>query len=321
MPNPNKGKFIKQPWHAKALKLYKSGMSVREVATEVDMGRDVVQRVVKHHGIQRTNKDALRLKAGPKRTPNILLFDLETSPMLSWHWRVWKENIRPHQIVQYSHVLCWAAKWLDQKTIMFDSMQKDKTDERICKTLWDLFDRADSVIAHNGKAFDTAMMNARWANYGMGEPSAYKTIDTLQIARKTFNIPHKSLEGILDYFDMGGKLSHEGFGLWLKCMDGNRKAWKHMEAYNVEDVFKLEEVYRLIRPFAKRHPNVALWHNDTKLRCICCGHEINEAKHQIKSNDAYTSLSCFDSFRCPKCKKVMRSGKRKDVKALLRHAL
>jgi len=237
------------------------------------------------------------------KSPKILIFDIETTPMLSWHWRCYKENINPVQIVKHSRVLCWTAKWIGSDSVCFDSTRKDgEDDERACQSLWELCDKADILVAHNGQAFDVGTMNARWAFHGMHPPSPSKVVDTLKIARGVFNFPTNKLEGITRYFGIGSKKEHEGFRLWLKCMDGDPVAWKTMEEYNIEDVLIIEDLYIKIRPWDKRHTNVSLLYEDDKMRCVCCGStDIKPLGKRTRTN-----VSTFPSYRCLTCGKPMR---------------
>jgi hypothetical protein len=62
-----------------------------------------------------------------------------------------------------------------------------------------------------------------------------------------------------------------------------------------------------LRPWDKRHPNVALMYDDDQTpRCVCCG--CDELKEMTAAS--YTAASVFPSFRCKNCGKVMRSRKR-----------
>lgn len=253
--------------------------------------------------------------------PRILVFDIETTPMLSWHWRVFDENIWPNQIVQFSRVLCFAAKWLGRDGIVFES-SKGKTgptaDRALCKSLWRLFDEAEIVVAHNGKAFDVDTMRARFAFYKMPPPSPFKIFDTLRLGRGMFRFPSNKLDGIARYLKIGRKVEHEGFDLWLKCMAGNTEAWRRMEQYNIGDVLLLEEVYLRMRAYSNTHPNVALLHEEGDMRCVCCG----AAALKELTKASYTAASVFPSYRCRQCGKVMRGRKRdKRTGELLAHAL
>jgi hypothetical protein len=250
--------------------------------------------------------------------PRILIYDIETSPNLAYVWRFFKENISPKQVLQYTDVLCWAAKWVGNETVVVESRENDEDDERICRALWEIFDKADIVVAHNGNAFDQKTMRARWVSYGMDPPSPYKEVDTLRIAKHRFNFPRNKLESIANYLDIGGKMEHEGFGLWTKCLEGDKDAWARMMEYNVQDVVLLEQLYMKLRAWDTRHPNVSLYYADDETRCVVCG---GRSLKDIPQ-DSHTSVSIFSACRCNDCGKVMRYGQRHKLgKNVLRHSL
>jgi hypothetical protein len=236
----------------------------------------------------------------------VLVFDIETSPMLSWHWRCYDENISPQQVERVSQIMCFAAKWLGEDSVYFKSMEGHKTDKPVLKDLWNLVDRADIVVAHNGNAFDLKTIRARWIVHGFDPPSPYKSIDTLKLATAVGRFSINKLDYLGKYFSIGRKLEHEGFGLWLKCMAGDKDAWLRMEGYNVQDVLLLEQLYLKLRPWDKKHPNVALYYDDGLRRCTVCG----AASVKSMPHDAATSVSLFPVFRCTSCGKVMRSRKK-----------
>jgi len=258
----------------------------------------------------------------------ILIFDTETSPEISLPWGSMKQYINPEQLLAPSMVMCWAARWLGKKKVMFEKMDVPSgvmpsdpikqllkiakfyayTDYPLCEGLWKLFDEADIVIAHNGKAFDTAHMNTRWLDHGLPTPSPYKIIDTLITAKKRFRFPRNKLESICRYRNIGKKIEHEGFELWKKCMCGDVKAWSRMKKYNIGDVDLLHDVYLDFRPWIFNHPNVALHYEDGLRRCVVCG---STAMTLLKST-ASTAASVFDAYRCESCGNVMRSRNRHD---------
>ena len=49
----------------------------------------------------------------------ILLLDIETSPNTAHVWGIWQQNISINQLLESSEILCFAAKWLGEKDIVF----------------------------------------------------------------------------------------------------------------------------------------------------------------------------------------------------------
>lgn len=246
------------------------------------------------------------LEQNTENAPRIVVLDIETTPALSYHWRYWKENISPTQGVKSSELLSIAAKVLGERGMFFASRQDDKDDRALAAISWSLVDRADVVIAHNGRAFDMKTLNARWAFWQLPPPGPYKVVDTCLIARKEFNFPSNSLNGLAKYLGIGAKASHEGFDLWRKCMEGDKAAWATMEKYNIRDVELLEKVYLRLRAYDRQHPNMGIYHNDDVMRCVCCGSENISTDYQKLH---YLMSAGYEVYRCKDCGKLTRDNK------------
>lgn len=241
-------------------------------------------------------------KSGSSKGPKILLFDIETAPTLGYVWGLWEQNVGLNQIYEDPYILCWAAKWLDKKTILTASLpdfplyKKDKRNDReVMKTLWKLLDEADVVVAQNGDAFDIKWVNARFLKHGLKPPSPYKTVDTLKVAKKCFKLNSNKLEYLGNYLGIGRKLETGGFELWKSCMEGDMASWKTMVKYNIQDVALLEEVYLKIRPWMRNHPNWNLY-ADSDYNCPNCG-----SQHVQKRGFEYTRTTIKRKYQCLSC--------------------
>lgn len=240
----------------------------------------------------------------------ILLFDIETSPILANIWGLWNET-RDFKFVDVDwYVLSWSAKWLDEKTVVTQSLpdypnyKKDRQDDSaLLKEIWDLLDEADIVVGHNARKFDVKKLNARFLINGMLPPSPYRMIDTLTAAKAHFAFTQNRLGTLGELLGVGDKAETGGFQLWRDCMNGKMSAWKKMCAYNKQDVILLEKVYLKLRPFIKNHPNVAI-DNASLTSCACpaCG-----STNLVKRGYAYTNSSKFGRFRCKDCGKWSRN--------------
>ncbi len=193
----------------------------------------------------------------------ILLIDIETSPLRAYSWGpMWEVNLI--EVIEQSKILSYSAKWYGTNKIItkgwpdYKGYKKGvKDDGPIVRDLWNLLNEADVAIAHNGKAFDIKTINARMLWHKLTPPSPYAMFDTKTEVKKYFRLPSNSLDNICDYFGLGRKLEHEGFGLWKKCEAGDLKAWARMLKYNKHDTVLLDALYEKIRPWIKNHPSVA----------------------------------------------------------------
>src|SRR5260370_30780531 len=190
----------------------------------------------------------------------ILLFDIETTPHVAFTWGKYDQTVIG--FTKHSHMLSFSAKWLKGEQITrglidYKGYSKDRyNDYHLAYDLWKLLDEADIVIAHNGKAFDTKKVNARFSFHDIPPPTPYKVVDTKEMAKKYFNFTSNSLDDIAQYLGVGKKLPNEGFDLWLRCMAGESKAWADMKRYNAPHVILLKKINLRMLPWMEKHPKI-----------------------------------------------------------------
>lgn len=234
----------------------------------------------------------------------ILVFDIETSPMVAYVWARWKQNVYLEQTISEWFMLCWAAKWIGGE-MMSDCVTPEEAvsedDKRITKSLWMLLNEADIVIAHNGSKFDIPKMNSRFAVHGIKPPTPYRQIDTKVVAAKQFGFSSNKLDALAGYFGIRHK-DNTNFDLWKRCVSGDKEALDYMRNYNIGDVEILEKVYFKLRPWIKNHPNISLYIESDEERCPYCGsHNLNDT-----GTYSYTQVSKFSNVRCEDCDGIAR---------------
>lgn len=236
-----------------------------------------------------------------KNRPRVLLLDIETAPILGYVWSLWDQNVGLNQIKQDWFILSWAAKWLDEKLMMYKDQRGARNienDRRILKPLWKLLDQADIIITQNGISFDAKKINARFILNGMKPPSSYKHIDTRILAKRHFAFTSTKLEYMTDKLCVKyKKLKHakfSGFELWKACLAGNLAAWREMEKYNKHDVLSLEELYHKLSPW-DTSVNFNVYHDREDHVCQC-GHPALKRR-----GFKYTGTGKFQQFRCKSC--------------------
>lgn len=230
--------------------------------------------------------------------PFVLFFDCETAPNVSYTWGKYEQDVIAFQ--KEWHLLSFAYKWQGQSKVSvrglcdFTEYNKDKTNDLpLVKELWELFHKADIIIAHNADQFDIKKANARFLAHNLGVPSHYRTVDTLKVARKNFSLNSNKLDDLAKVLKLKGKLAHTGFDLWLGCMAGDLKAWKLMKKYNKQDVVLLEQVYTKLLPWIDNHPNRNAWGN--LIGCPNCGSEnINSNGYRYAQGSKYRRVQCLD---------------------------
>jgi DNA polymerase elongation subunit (family B) len=231
----------------------------------------------------------------------ILLLDIETAPNEVYSWGLWDQNIATNQVRETSYILCWAAKWFEKDKVMFDSVHQS-TAKRMLGGMHTLLDQADIVVHYNGLKFDIPTLNKEFIQRGFSPPAPYKQVDCLKEVKRMFRFQSNKLDFVSQALDIGAKSEHEGFELWVKCMKGDKDAWKRMEKYNRQDVKLLESLYTKLRPWIEKHPNIGAFEDIPA--CPKCGSE----KRQQRGY-AVTQLLKYPRYQCMGCGGWFRGNK------------
>ncbi len=245
-------------------------------------------------------------QAAPVKLPKILIFDIETTPMKAYVWRLFKQNIAWDHVLTEWYMLAWSAKWLYGAEVMGDVLTSEEAikedDSRIVKSLWCLINEADIVIAHNAKKADIPWMNTRFILNGLVPPKPYHIIDTLEVAQKRFGFASNKLDALAGYFGFNHKLRTD-FDLWEGCINGDEESLHYMLEYNKMDTAILELVYLKLRPWVLNHPNCGRYIESSEPLCSSCGSDNLEL---IKDKYYYTSVNKYPLYRCKDCGTVVR---------------
>ncbi len=280
--------------------LKSKGLSSRKIST-ILWGTPSKKSTVNDYLSREPLKDQKKAK--------ILVFDIETSPNIGYFWRRFKENISESQVIQNSYMLTWSAKWLGEDQCIgrsiheFDVDPTKPNDKELVDELADLIDQADVVVAHNGDRFDLATLNSRLIAHGHQPLDPHKSVDTLKIAKSIFRFPSNSLNSLAIYLGIEIEKIKVDFSLWSRCMENDISAFEEMLEYNIMDVFVLEQVYLKLRPFDKKHPNVALYSDIEAKACPKCGSLHIEAQYKEDGSPKIvtTGVSQFLMYRCQSC--------------------
>lgn len=250
-----------------------------------------------------TQWDSMGRIADTQRAARTLVIDIETGPNLAWVWGLWDQNVSLTQLEQPSHVMCFAAKWVGKRQVMFHSEHHDGRDAMVAAA-WRLLDEADAVIGYNSKGFDVKHLHREFVLAGMPPPSPHKDIDLLTVARSRFKFVSNKLDHVANELGVGSKLKHQGFDMWRKCIDGDEGAWRTMKRYNVQDVRLTERVYERLLPWIKNHPHPGLYGGD-RSGCPNCGGRLEA----VPDRTTNTASRVYDLLRCVDCGANARPAK------------
>lgn len=229
---------------------------------------------------------------------SVLFFDIETCPHETYVWD-FTPNYIPHEmVIKYGHPISFAARWMGTDEVIYHEC-RNGNDKTLTKKMMALFDKADVVVGHNGKAFDVKTMKGRALVHGLTPPSPYKVVDTMLISKLEFKLPRNTLEFLAEHLGCKPKLKHKnfpGFPLWKECLNGNSKAWDELKEYNIGDIDTLEEVYYRLRSWATQHPNLGIYLHDTRSVCPKCASTDLE-----RINPIATNTQIYPGYRCKSC--------------------
>ena len=233
--------------------------------------------------------------------PRIIVWDIESTPLVSLTWGLWDQNV-VHLQEDFS-LLCFSWKvlgdkkthWVGRPDFEKEYAKDPKNDFKVVESLHAVLSSADVTIAHNGDGFDLKKSAARMILNGFDPPTPSQSIDTLKIARQRFGFSSNKLDDLAQALKVGAKVKHPGIALWIGCMNGDPASWALMKKYNVQDTKILELVYLKLRPWIIGHPNLALL-SDELAACPNCGSD-SLTKQGFKS----TKTMRYQQYRCGDC--------------------
>jgi predicted RNA-binding Zn-ribbon protein involved in translation (DUF1610 family) len=258
----------------------------------------------------------------------ILIWDIETSPIIAPVWGLWQQDIYHDNILVDWYIICASFKWLGDMDVgwvsLLDSPKRFRKNHRddylIVKTLHKILSEADVLVAHNGDKFDLKKFNARAIIHGFPPLAPPVTVDTLKVARQHFKFDSNRLDYLGEFLGFGKKMNTPK-GLWLRAIraeelkyskikkvDKERMIAEQVEAietmveYCNRDVELLEDVYIKLRPYMTNHPNVNIL--TEKDNCPTCG-----SSEIIRRGFRFTRTGAKQRFRCSDCGTWSASGK------------
>lgn len=295
--------MLKQKWHDEALTLSLGGLSGREIAKIIGRSKSQINDFLRWHKSQTIKPTQTNKK--------VLLFDIETSPILGYVWSRWQQNVSSSQIEQESFILSFAAKWLDGDEIFSYILTpeeiQNEDDSFLLEQLIPLLEESSVVVGHNAARFDIPIVKARALVHGFPPLLPFRTTDTLQIAKKEFRFSSNKLDDLCRFLNLDVKMEHSGFSLWKGVLHCDETSRQTMLEYNIQDVVILEQLYKKLISWDSRAVNQTLVHPLGTLQCIKCGSDDIE---MVEGKFAFTNLSKFGVYRCNVCGGISRSRTR-----------
>jgi hypothetical protein len=231
------------------------------------------------------------------RKARVLIYDIETSPLIGYTWGVWQQDVV--KVLHEWQILTVAWKWFGEKKVHcigqddFKNYKKGvNNDIEVVKRIHELFDEADIVIAHNGNSFDQKKCQARMMVHGMAPPSPYKQIDTKLVAKRYAAFTRNNLKWLAQDLGVAQKGDPGGIATWEGCLNGDPKMWKKMKQYNKQDIPPLEDLYIKFLPWISNHPNIGRLLNKTDVCPKCGSDKLQSRGYRVTNVTKYRRAQC-----------------------------
>ena len=230
-----------------------------------------------------------------------LFFDIETSPMVVYSWRIgYNLNISYDQIINDWNIICICYKWENDDKVYFLKWNKEHSDKQMLIDFIKVANTANELIGHNGDRFDIKKIRTRCIYHRIPMFPKYRTLDTLKKARSGFAFNSNKLDAIAKFLGVGAKMEHEGFDMWVKCMNNDETALNNMIEYCMQDVVVLEDVYTAMQHYIKPNSHSGVANGGKKYSCpICICDEIELIKNDVTEKGTISRV-----VRCKKCNHV-----------------
>lgn len=264
-----------------------------------------------------------RITPAAQKHVRVLTLDIERLPGVAtvqhrgltvtgefWDLGGWKHvigrRIHADDVTTWPRTICAAAKWYDERQVMFAAQWLDGGEEGFLRTVWDWYNQADIVVGHNLQAFDSKHLKAGWALRGWPSPKPWKTVDTLKVARAEFAFESNTLDSLCKRLGVKAKTDkYSAEVAWSAC-GGDEKAQRKIQRYNEGDVKATEALYDRVRPWIKNHPHLSMFTGEP-WGCPNCG----EKNLSTNGNgEAYTNVQRYRSYVCPRCGAHVRGNRK-----------
>lgn len=296
--------------------LIAEGYSQRKACETLDIPRSTMQDYIKRLGESKSPKQ-VKAEAKVAKRARIFVIDIETSCSIAAAFGRRKIFLsQDHIIREGGKLLCFGYREVGTSKTYLVGMTPEEAiaddDSRIVAEIWELFEQADAIVAHNAAKFDFPMIKARVIGNGMPPLPTVKVIDTLTMARKNFRFPANSLDALAAYLGVARKKDAGGISTWIRYSEGDKEAIEHMHTYCIHDVDMLYEVYLKLRAFGHVGSDFNAVHyidEQTGLSCNVCAAKVYKTGRIV-----YTAVSKFEEVRCSSCGNVSRTREAIDLK-------
>lgn len=241
------------------------------------------------------------------REPVICTLDLEISPMLVYTYSAYEGNALKIKVAPM--IVSFAWQYHHEKKIHVRSLPNYKgyksgilhmNDKKLVQELHEVMEASDMLVGHNFKDFDLKHAKARFIYHDLPVTKKWMVEDTLKMARKYFKFPKNNLDYVTELLGMEGKTDVKHSDVIWKCIDGDMKAWKAMEAYNIQDIKISRALYERLSPWHENHANLNLIKRGGQVCKVCLANG-KEGKNWRRKGIDWNKTFGRQKYLCNEC--------------------
>ena len=205
--------------------------------------------------------------------------DIETSLIDAKVFRTGKQNINANQLTSDTRILTVAGGsfydlytkgadgiWGHSNSDDHDTFLLDPLDDtHVLRQVWKILDDADTIIAHNAR-FDKSWLLGRFLELGWKLPSKFNVVCTFRSLWE-YNMTSKKLDELAKSLVGTAKIQTD-FDLWMRCSEGDPRAFAEMLRYNKGDIY--DTLYKVYMRTCQYIPNTAVDMSDPKIPVPQC---------------------------------------------------
>lgn len=260
-------------WKKKALELANEGrLSWRGIAKTLNKPKssisDFLRKEIK--GYVKPSELIKKAHVGAYSDPKVLIFDLETAPLIANVYRLWNNKFISHKDLERDFfIYSFSCKWWGENEVFYrDNRSQDdfENDKELLINLSELINQADVLVGFNSTNFDVKKLNTRLIINGLPQCKPFKQIDLYKIAKEKFSFTSNSLAYLSKTLvPHAEKLTHAKFpgtSMIKECLKGNIEAWEENKVYNKQDVIATEALLDVLLPWSDKAVNLALFSDE-----------------------------------------------------------
>jgi DNA polymerase elongation subunit (family B) len=209
------------------------------------------------------------------KEPKVLFFDIETTPIKVWTFRLGEQYVSHEQIVEGEKIdiICITYCWDKGPAHVLDWDYNKQNSKKMIAEFDKIVNEADVIIGQNSDKFDVKHINTQRLLHGLPPFPDWADCsdDTLKQFKRHFNFPSTRLDYVSKLFGLGGKVKME-LQDWIDIKEktkAGKKKFEKMLKYGKKDVLDTRAVYQKIKPYIKPKFNMASHYED--IRCTNCG--------------------------------------------------